>query len=168
MTINRQRQASTVHHRIWIRCQAKSTPIGNTFSNLVNKEDLKIVHSLVHSFIWLFLCSSVDCIIDLCMASMGQGHQDLLDLTGPLDHQGHQGHMDRPGHMDLLDLLHLSDYPDPLSKDPSHTNGRNFRCSIPTWIETRPDTQLPQSRAGGQEQCWKRLLEHLGRSSRLN
>ena len=33
--------------------------------------------------------------------------------------------------------------------------------------ETRPDTRLPQSRAGGQEQCWRRSLEHFGRSSRL-
>ena len=33
--------------------------------------------------------------------------------------------------------------------------------------KTRPDTRLPQSRAGGQEQCWRRSLKHLGRSSRL-
>ena len=34
--------------------------------------------------------------------------------------------------------------------------------------KTRPDTRLPQSRAGGQGQCWRRSLDHLGRSSKLN
>ena len=29
-------------------------------------------------------------------------------------------------------------------------------------------TRLPQSRAGGQGQCWRRSLEHLGSSIRLN
>ena len=33
---------------------------------------------------------------------------------------------------------------------------------------TRPDTQLPLSYAGGQGQCFRSSLEHLGRSSRLN
>ena len=31
----------------------------------------------------------------------------------------------------------------------------------------RPDTRLPQSHAGGQEQCWRRSLGHLGRSRML-
>ena len=31
---------------------------------------------------------------------------------------------------------------------------------------TRPDTRLPQSHAGGQEQCRRKSQEHLGRSSR--
>ena len=43
----------------------------------------------------------------------------------------------------------------------------DLRHSIHGAEETRPDTRLPQSRAGGQEQCWRRSLEHLGRSSRL-
>ena len=34
-------------------------------------------------------------------------------------------------------------------------------------IETRSDTRLPQSRAGGQEQCRRRSLGHLGRSRML-
>ena len=34
-------------------------------------------------------------------------------------------------------------------------------------IKTRPDTRLLLSRAGGQEQCWIRLLGHLGRSHML-
>ena len=33
--------------------------------------------------------------------------------------------------------------------------------------KTRPDTRLLQSGAAGQEQCWRRSLEHLGRSSGL-
>ena len=32
---------------------------------------------------------------------------------------------------------------------------------------TRPDTRLPLSYAGGQGQCFRSSLEHLGRSSRL-
>ena len=35
-------------------------------------------------------------------------------------------------------------------------------------IVTRPDTRLPQSCAGGQGQCWRRSLGHLGRSCKLN
>ena len=31
----------------------------------------------------------------------------------------------------------------------------------------RPDTRLPQSRTGGQEQCWRRSLGHLGGSTML-
>ena len=34
-------------------------------------------------------------------------------------------------------------------------------------IKTRPDTWLPQLRAGGQEKCWRRSLGHLGRSCML-
>ena len=34
-------------------------------------------------------------------------------------------------------------------------------------LETRPDTRLPQSRAGGLKKCWRRSPKHLGRSSRL-
>ena len=34
-------------------------------------------------------------------------------------------------------------------------------------IIIRPETQLPQSRTGGQEQCRRRSLAHLDRSSRL-
>ena len=33
--------------------------------------------------------------------------------------------------------------------------------------KTRPDTRLPKSHAGGQQQCWRRSKEHLGRSSKL-
>ena len=35
------------------------------------------------------------------------------------------------------------------------------------YIRTRPYTRLPQSRVGGQEQCWRRSLGHLGRSCML-
>ena len=40
-------------------------------------------------------------------------------------------------------------------------------CACGDLFITRPDTRLPQSRAGGQEQCWIRSLEHLGRSRML-
>ena len=33
--------------------------------------------------------------------------------------------------------------------------------------KTGPDTRLPQSHADGQGQCWRRSLEHSGRSSKL-
>ena len=33
--------------------------------------------------------------------------------------------------------------------------------------KTRPDTRLPLSRAGGQEQCWRRSLGYLDRSRML-
>ena len=42
------------------------------------------------------------------------------------------------------------------------------RPSLPRFRQTRPETRLPQSRAGEQEQCWRRSLQHLGRSSKFN
>ena len=34
-------------------------------------------------------------------------------------------------------------------------------------VETRPDTWLPQSSAGGQGQCWRRSIENSGKSNTL-
>ena len=42
-----------------------------------------------------------------------------------------------------------------------------FEMNHEIFLLTRPDTRLPQSRAGGQGQCWRRSLEHLGRISKL-